>query len=79
MVEVGQKVRFDPFDFAHGYGCEQVRGNMVIGTVVMVNEPHRWFSVEYGNPKARVSFKFCDVGEAVKLVVSKKKARDYYG
>ena len=77
MVEIGQKVKFDPFDFVHGYACEQVRGNKVIGTVVMVNEPHKWFSVEYGNPKQRISFKFCDIGQTVKLV--EKKVRNNYG
>lgn len=68
MVEVGQKVRFDPLHYVGGYGAEMVRGNEVIGTVVMVNEPNKWFSVEYGNPKARISFKFCDIGQAVKIV-----------
>ena len=68
MIKVGQKVRFDPFDFIVGYGAEVIRGNHVTGTVVMVNEPHKWFSVEYGDPKARISFKFCDIGQRVKIV-----------
>ena len=67
MVEVGQKVRFDPFLCIMGYGADLCRGTIVTGTVVMVNEPHRWFSVEYGNPKARISFKFSDIGTAVKV------------
>ena len=67
-VEVGQKVRFDPFDFATGYGSEQVRGNMITGTVVMVNELYQWFSVEYGDSKSRISFKFADIGRVVKFV-----------
>ena len=79
MVEVGQKVRFDPFDFAHGWGCEQVRGNMITGTVVYVNESHNWFSVEYGDPKMRISFKFNDIGQTVKLVEKKMKERNYNG
>lgn len=79
MVEIGQKVRFDPLACTSGMGSEVVKGNHVTGTVVMVNEPHKWFSVEYGNPKQRISYKFCDIGTDVKLVVSKKKARDYYG
>lgn len=65
MIEVGQKVRFDPFNEVKGFGAENNRGNYVIGTVVMVNRPHTWFSVEYGNPKQRTSFKFCDIGEKV--------------
>ena len=68
MVKVGQKVRFDPFYYIVGYASELVRGNLVTGTVVMVHEPHKWFSVEYGDPKARTSFKFCDIGERVKIV-----------
>lgn len=68
MVEVGQKVRFDPLHYVVGYASELVRGNLVTGTVVEVYEDHKWFSVEYGDPKARASFKFCDIGERVKVV-----------
>lgn len=65
MVEIGQKVRFDPFEQIVGFGAEDNRGKTVTGTVVLVNEEHKWFSVEYGNPKMRTSFKFCDIGKAV--------------
>ena len=65
MIKVGQKVRFDPFEYLTGFGASDNRGNYVIGTVVMVNEQNQWFSVEYENPKMRASFKFCDIGEAV--------------
>jgi hypothetical protein len=68
MVKVGQKVRFDPFCFVSGSASESIRGNLVTGTVVEVYEPHKWFSVEYGDPKTRTSFKFCDIGERVKIV-----------
>lgn len=67
MIEVGQQVRFDPFEALKGFGAEDNRGNYVIGTVVMVNRPHSWFSVEYGDPKMRTSFKFCDIGMAVTI------------
>ena len=67
MIKVGQKVRFDPFDTCTGFGAEEVRGNLVTGTVVFVNVPHKWFSVEYGNPKAIASFKFCDIGSVVTI------------
>ena len=67
MIQVGQKVRFDPFAEVMGFGIEENRGDYVTGTVVMVNEPHNWFSVEYGNPKARTSFKFCSIGKEVKI------------
>lgn len=68
MVKVGQKVRFDPYSMVTGYASELVRGNLVTGTVVEVYEDHKWFSVEYGHTKARASFKFCDIGEVVKIV-----------
>jgi hypothetical protein len=67
MVEVGQKVRFDPFDSITGFASEDSKGNPATGIVVMVNEPHKWFSVEYGNPKLRASFNFVDIGKAVKI------------
>lgn len=67
MIEVGQKVRFDPFDESMGMGMDDLRGNIVTGTVVYVNEKRSWFSVEFGDPKARTSFKFCDIGKTVKL------------
>lgn len=66
-VEVGQKVRFDPFEVAYGYAVETCRGE-VTGTVVEVYKDHKWFSVEYGEPKQRMSFKFCDIGERVMIV-----------
>ena len=67
MIKVGQKVRFDPLNYISGLGAEEVRGNLVTGTVVMVNVPHKWFSVEYGEPKQRASFKFCDIGSVVTI------------
>lgn len=66
-IQVGQKVRFDPFETACGYGVEAIRG-MVTGTVIEVYENHKWFAVGFGEPMQRISFKFCDVGERVKLV-----------
>ncbi len=69
MIKVGQKVRFDPFEEITGFGSNDNRGKPVKGTVVMVNEPHRWFSVEYecGGVKQRTSFKFSQLGEDVKI------------
>ena len=67
MVEVGQKVRFDPFRCISGYGTEECR-HKVTGKVVMVNEAHHWFSVEYGKTKQRYSFLFADIGEVVKII-----------
>lgn len=69
MIKVGQKVRFDPFEAITGFGSSDNQGKPVTGTVVMVNEPHKWFSVEYnfGGGKMRYSFKFCDIGQVVWL------------
>lgn len=67
MIEIGQTVRFDPFYAITGFASEDNKGNKVTGTVAYINEPHKWFSVEYGNPKTRISFKFCDIGKAVKV------------
>jgi hypothetical protein len=66
MIIVGDTVQFDPFTFITGFASGDCKGNLVEGTVVMVNYEHKWFSVEYGN-KQRTSFKFCDIGEAVKI------------
>ena len=66
-IAPGRKVRFDPFETAMGYGIDECRG-IVTGTIVKVYPEHQWFSVAYGNPTQRISFKFCDVGERVKFV-----------
>lgn len=63
----GQKVQFDPFETSCGYGIEVCRG-MVTGTIANVYLDHKWFSVVFGEPKQRISFKFCDLGERVKFV-----------
>lgn len=69
MIKVGQKVRFDPYREITGFASEDCRGKKVIGTVVMVNRPHTWFSVEYDchGVKLRDSFKFSQIGNGVKL------------
>lgn len=67
VPEVGQEVCFDPFSEITGFSSELNRGRNVTGTVVMVNVPHGWFSVEYGDPKQRASFKFSQFGTDVKL------------
>lgn len=67
-IKIGQKVQFDPFFSVTGFASDDFRGDYVTGEVIYVNEPHHWFSVEYGDPKARTSFKFCDIGGAVELL-----------
>ena len=66
-IAAGRKVQFDPFETACGYGIEDIRG-IVIGTIVKVYPEHKWFSVVYGEPKQRISFKFCDIGKLVMFV-----------
>ena len=64
MIEVGQKVRFEPFKEMTGFASDLNRGSVATGAVVMVNEQNKWFSVAYGNQ--RTSFKFSQVGTDVK-------------
>jgi hypothetical protein len=66
-IAPGRKVRFDPFETHFGYGVEMVREE-VTGTIVEVYPEHQWFSVVFGDPKQRISFKFCDIGERVRFV-----------
>lgn len=64
MIQVGQKVQFDAL-----YGCNQGAEKLTahtVGTVVYVNERHKWFSVQFGKNQ-RTSFKFSEIGEIVKL------------
>lgn len=64
--QLGQMVRFDPFQSITGFSSELNRGNYVTGTVVYVNEPHKWFSVDLDGQRS--SFKFCDIGDTVTLL-----------
>lgn len=68
-VQVGQRVRFDPFMDVSGFASTDNRGRKQTGTVVMVNVPHKWFSVEYScwGTKQRTSFKFSQFGRDVLL------------
>ena len=64
MIQVGQKVRFDAL-----YGVKQSIEKVsapTVGTVAYVNEPHKWFSVQYGENQ-RTSFKFFEIGQNVYL------------
>lgn len=66
MIVVGEKVVFDPFEYIVGQDIRFFRKD-VTGEVVEVNYEHKWFSVEYGCPAMRTSFKFCDIGSVVKV------------
>jgi hypothetical protein len=64
MIQVGQKVRFNPFTTMKD-SVEQIR-TTVTGTVVWINGRHKWFSVQYGNDQ-RTSFKFSEIGQNVHI------------
>lgn len=67
MVKLGQKVQFKPMDGIRFPGCSE-EAEVVIGEVVYINEPHRWFSAVYSDNEIRTSFNFCDIGEKVQLL-----------
>lgn len=70
MIEIGQKVRFDPFAESCGGGVDSRSGSFVVATVTYVNEPHRWFMCEYRSSigeRIKASFQFWQVGKQVKL------------
>ena len=64
MIEVGQKVRFDPFKHIRAMDVGEMR-YYITGRIAYINWKHRWFSVEYG--KLRTSFNFWDIGKDVKI------------
>lgn len=64
MIKVGQKVRFDAFQCIKS-SVDKIKQETV-GTVVYVNEPHKWFSVQYCENQ-RTSFKFFEIGERVHI------------
>lgn len=66
-IVIGNCVKFDPHAHMKFYGrC--MSSKIVTGVITYINEPHRWFRVEYGNPVQRIAFKFDDVGESVHFV-----------
>lgn len=64
MIQVGQNVRFDAFQHLKS-SVEKIKQETV-GTVVYVNERHKWFSVQYGENQ-RTFFKFFEIGEIVHI------------
>lgn len=69
MIEVGQKVRFNPFHGVRQYGLGSVN-DIVEGVVHYVHPTHCWFNVKYDNGGGTqlIGFKFYDIGKTVKLV-----------
>lgn len=65
MIHVGQRVQFDAFATIKS-GVDKIKVN-TIGTVVYINAPHDWFSVQYGDNQ-RTSFKFSQVGKDVIVI-----------
>ena len=61
MIQVGQKVRFDPMAAIRSMAESPV---YTVGTVAMVNAKHKWFSVKYDGNQ-RISFKFSEIGQNV--------------
>ena len=69
MIEVGQKVLIKPFQHIRCYG--QASTDLEVeGIVHFVHRTHHWFNVEHdiGAGKQLLSYKFDDIGTAVKLV-----------
>ncbi len=60
MIKVGQKVAFNQFHYMPGGGGSD---GFVTGSVIYVNEPHRYFTTEYecGGKTWKISFKFNDL------------------
>lgn len=68
MINLGQKVQFNPMDGIRFTGCSE-KPEIAIGKVMYINKPHRWFSVVYGDgDRCRTSFHFCDIGTKVHMV-----------
>ncbi len=70
MIKIGQKVKFDPAREVKGFASKDAKGKIVTATVVHINVPHKWFTAEYNTvsgEKLRTAFKFCDIGQAVKI------------
>lgn len=64
MVQIGQKVRFDAFfGMKETYKKDQAP---TVGTVIYINQRHKWFSVQYGKNQ-RTSFKFTEIGQNVTI------------
>lgn len=66
-IKVGQVVKFDPFRGIRFYGSVFL-GSIVTGTIIDVNNEHQYFTAEYGDEPFRISFKFDDIGNAVKII-----------
>lgn len=70
MIGVGLKVKFLP-TYMHNdkYTPEERRAFTVTATIIDINWEHRQFTTEFdcSGTKQHESFKFSDIGKAVKL------------
>ena len=73
MINVGQKVRFDPSILLEGTGAKANKGTKVTATVAFVNKQNGWFSAEYimNGVKQRATFWFDDIGEGAVILCGK--------
>ena len=65
MIEVGQRVKYDPFQYISYLGVGEVR-RVVTGVVTYVNQKRGWFTVE--NNGIRTTYSFTDFGKDVRVV-----------
>ena len=72
MISLGQKVKFIPvWDEPEKDRNGARRRRIRVGKVIYINEPNRWFMVEYGkrkDVKLRECFNFATIGKEVKIV-----------
>lgn len=70
-IKIGQKVIFDPLEDINIKSLGKRDPKKVIGTIVKINEKHRWFLVEYefeNKTNVRTAFKFDDINNAIEFV-----------
>lgn len=67
--KLGSKVKFIPTIYIDKNGTPIEPGHSVYGHVVFINKIHKLFTVKYtlNGHEFLESFKFCDIGKAVKV------------
>lgn len=71
MIYVGAKVWFCPYFAISGIDTpEERKSKRITGIISFVNWKHHVFTVQYesGGTTQLESFKFCDIGQAVKVI-----------
>ena len=70
MIGIGMKVRFVPhFNCGLMDSQEELEPNTITGKIIYINWEHKCFAVEFkcGDTIQHESFKFCQIGSAVKV------------